>query len=175
MADIYGVQLEHTTPFDGTHENRWWVAAESLEDALDKGNTIANSLQQIFGDDCRFQNIHVWLPNSTPNQFRNRAISILGSFEATNPTSAIPVLRMYMTPSGTSYPNYKDFRICLNVTEQTGRNWGSAVAAAAGDVALLLSGLSYIVARNGDTITDYAFEPQVKFRQLSKRWYNRET
>lgn len=170
---IFGCTLTHSTLADGDHDNRFWIEADNLDDAITKGGQIVTVIEPVFGDNCVFKNIHVWLPRANPKQFKNQAITVIGDFEATNPTSAVPVVRVYMTPSGVSYPNYKDFRICVNAAEQSGRLWGTAVLAAASDVALAMKTLTFLVDDNGSSIEAITVEVEVKYRQLTKKWYNR--
>lgn len=169
----FGVTITHTTPADGDRENRWWVSADTLGDALDCGESIISAIVPMFGEQVLFKKVHAWVPNSTPNNFLNRSVSAFGSLDANAPTSAIVCVKMEMGSNTATYPNAKYFRVCMNPAEQSGRNWGSIYFPAPVDVAAALLGQGFLVTEDGSAITSIVAQQEVEYRQLSKRWYNR--
>lgn len=175
MAVIHGVLTQLITPFDGKRQNRWWVAAESWDDALDRGVSLVNIIKNIFGNGNVFNNIHVWRPNTNPNEFRNRAISISGTFTSAFPTNAVPCVKVSFNADSASYPNTKYFRVGVPPTAQTGRAWGTDMTVAISDMLEALSELSWLIDVGGDPVGNWSADPFVQYRQLSKKWYNRGT
>lgn len=172
---VYGCTITHTTPADGPRENRWWVLADTLNDALDEGQNIVQIVKPIFNSTLHFTKIHVWVPNSTPNNFRNRTISMPGETLSSTPTSAVPVIQFLATSNSAAYPTSKNFRVCLDPGFQTGRLWGATIVAEIADVLTALNNQTTITTESGAVLSDWSLNPEVEYRQLSKRWYNRAT
>lgn len=120
-----------------------------------------------------FNNVHAWIPLVNPNEFRNRPVTLPGLYEAPAPTNAEPVVHIEMVSDTASYPNAKYFRTSVQPSQQTGRTWATNYAPAIADVIETLSELPWLRDRAGEAITDFALDPYVNYRQLSKRWYNR--
>lgn len=171
----YGLITEHTTPADGNRGNRWWITAASIPEALGKGVDLVNVLKPVFGSLVTFVNVHVWVPGASPNQFQNQPISIQGTYTAANPTSAQVVSRIEFAAGLGNYPNYKDFRICINPDQQSGRYWNGSYSTVMIALADELDGLGFLVAKDGTPLTSPSYTNLVRYRQLSKRWYNRAT
>lgn len=170
---IYGVLTQLNTLSDGKRQNRWWVNAPTIEDALTRGNTLVGLIRAGFGSTTQFFNIHAWEPNSTPNIFRNRPISLPGTYDALNPTNAVPCVKVTLASASSSYPNAKYFRVCVQPNEQLGPNWGAGILSVYTTIVESLSETTFLTDQDGSLITDWALDTKVHYRQLSKKWYNR--
>lgn len=172
MATI-GVLTQHTTLRDGERVNRWWVDASALPDALNKAVDIVNAIKAVFGTTCQFNNVHAWIPGQNPNQFVNRPIAIPGLYTAANPTSAVVVARVDFAAGVGDYPNYKDFRVCINPDQQSGPYFNESFSNTMVNVLNDLDGLGFLVTKGGTGLTSPSYANTVRYRQLSKKWYNR--
>lgn len=170
---IHGVVTRHMTPYDGNRHNRWWVDAGDLEEACNHGNAIVDIIRDGFGQGNTFNNVHAWVPNSTPNQFLNLPIAKPGMYTSTTPTSAVPVIKMEFVAGVNSYVNYKVFRIGVDPDEQVGRTWGTTVTNTWATIMTNLASLDFLRGRTGNNLDNFALSNFVHYRQLSKKWYNR--
>lgn len=170
---VYGVLTQHTTPADGPRVNRWWVNQDSIGEALDRAVDIVDAIKHVFGTQCQFNKVHAWLPGQSPNAFQNRPLATPGLYTSSNPVSAIVVARVEFAAGTGNYPNYKDFRCCVNSDQQVGRFYSESFSTSMVTVLTSLDAFDFLCTRDGTPLTEPSYSNTVRYRQLSKKWYDR--
>lgn len=171
---VYGLLTQKRNPKGLEWVNRYYVNAVDHEQALTWGVELSNLEKMIHGETVQFYNVHVWLPNVTPNQKWNQPLLLNGDIAAEDPMKAEIVSRFYFAVDGSQNPHYKDYRVQVDLLALQGYGWhvGYAGALTAFRLAMIDSTVAFCT-RQGNEILPSNEDTEYNFRQLSKKWYNR--
>lgn len=170
---IFGLTTQKTSPLNEKFNNRYWVNANIMADVQVLAGTIIDLEQLCFGATVGWNNTHVWLPNSEPNQFSNQPRNEFGGVASATPVSDV-ICAELLFGTENSYIHSKKFRVQVNSTYLNGTFWSLDMLGLLGDVAEGFSELLDVLTTvDGSPLTSVSINPKYVFQQRSKRWYNR--
>lgn len=161
--------------FNERFENRYFIQADNPTLAAQLGVNIIQAEMLVFGAAVLTQNVHVWRVGVSPNQYLNNGIVIPGQIPTSDAIDPQICVRFFFNRANT-YPNYKDYRVCVDSTQIAGREWtGDVLAAIPGLLTFFAARIAdqSIVARDGTPFVSVSASPLVHFRNVTKRWYNK--
>lgn len=172
---VFGVRLEQARgPLD--QMNRFYMDVANHAAAVAGGLALASELIGFFGPAVTFNNIHVWSPGVNPNEFTNQPCSLAGV--AGSAETAIPseIVVRWRFPVAGSYTNYKDFRVAVQANYIAGETWSLTyleIIEDARSAFWTIAGGYNLCTRAGVPLGAPVNDPQLRFHQLSPKWYNR--
>jgi putative hemolysin len=171
---VYGVLTQKRNPSGLKWVNRYYVNATDHDEAILMGVALANLEVMIHGENVNFYNVHVWLPNVTPNQKWNQPLNLEGGLSISAAMKPEIVARYYFSVDGSQNPHFKDYRVQIESTSLAGYNWASGFLTAASSFSTGMTNSSVnFCTRQGNDIFPSHMSNEYEFRQLSKAWYNR--
>lgn len=172
---MIGIRIQKTeggVPF----ENRYFTNKTDLDAAQALAGQIVLFEKAIHSVRVEFVKASLWVLGVSPRQFRPVPLSGSGVIAGANPT-ALELTVQLDFGTDNSYPYGKYYRVAVDASNTTTRDWGTPYL---GTILTAMeeadgTGLwGALTTKTGAPLADPVLRSKVAFRQLDKRWYNRQ-
>lgn len=158
--------------------NRYVVDASDLSTAVSAGKDLSQAERTLHSTLVNFTRVRASTVAVGDKQFLSGETGYVGLVDAIKATKPEIVARVVFPVPGT-YPNYKDYRLCLGNGALDGFEWNpSLLTVNWADYQLAISPLisaAILKTSAGVVLQQPYIQNEYEFRSMNKGWYNRTT